>query len=133
MPTLRDAERYVGWPYVEGEFDCMHLAVMVQADLFGRVVPWPAEHPAGDAAQMRAIRRHAPELADRVAEPRAGDAVLMVCTTDKGTHLHIGTLFEQLGERWVLHSGPGTDTILQRLVDARRLGARVEGFYRWRA
>ena len=133
MATLRDAERlFVGLPYVRETFDCMHLAVMVQADLFGRIVRWRQQrHPANAAERDRLIRQHAAALARRVDEPRTGDAALMWPAGMHDEGLHIGTVFVERGERWVLHTSGGTGAVLQRLVDAQCLGLVVEGFYRW--
>lgn len=137
--TLRQAEALVGLAYVDGEFDCAHLAVMAQEYLFGRTVhlPLKGRHPAGRAGQAAAILRHRDELASRLeeaADVATGDAVLFTFEdVDGRVCWHIGTLLLQGGERWVLHTSEALrSSVLQRLDDCMRDGLFVEGFYRWR-
>lgn len=135
--TLRQAETLVGLTHVPGRFDCMHLALLAQRQLFGRAVPWPQQaHPLGRRHQAAMIRRHCADLARPLADdepPATGDGVLW--TVDAGTAgrgYHIGTLFVQAGERWVLHTSEDLgQSVLQRLRDCPAQGLRLEGFYRW--
>lgn len=137
-PTLRDAEALVGLPYRAGRFDCMHLAVKAQAELFGHVVRWPAgaRHPAGHADQMAVMRQHMGGIArslDAGDVAISGDAVLWrVAVGTPDEHWHVGTLFVQFGERWVLHTTAAKGaSVLQRLGECAVEGLQFEGFYRW--
>lgn len=134
--TLRDAEPFVGLPYVPGSFDCMHLALEVQAKLFGRYIrdPLGAHHPCGTRAQERALHLHRETLAELVAQPQTGDAVLFV-EPQAGGQLgyHIGTVFMDHTQRcWVLHTRFPHSSLLQPLSVCQNLGLQVEGFYRWK-
>lgn len=135
--TLRQAETLVGLVYVPGSFDCMHLAVLAQRQLFGRAVAWPAQHhPLGRRHQAAMIQRHCAVLARPLGadeQPATGDGVLWTAAAGPaGRGFHIGTLFVQGGERWVLHTSEELgESVLQRLADCAAHGLRLEGFYKW--
>lgn len=140
---LRRAEAMVGLRYVPGRFDCAHLAVAVQQQVFGRDVAAlklavgrrnPAQRPA-QAAKLQAARD---ALARRVPvnEARSGDLVLFVDPAAEGEAVqwHVGTLIRELSEQWVLHTHAGLgSSVLERLPDCCRRGLRLEGFYRLRS
>lgn len=135
---LERAQRYVGMPYLVGQFDCADLAQMVQWEVFGRVIALPANRhrPGGVRGQGREIQRLQGTVADPIAEPVTGCGVLMFEPDGSATSApmwHIGTAFVQGGEVWVLHNSEGMQgAALQRLADLKRFGLRVEGFYAWR-
>lgn len=134
-PTLRQAEGLVGLTYVPGRFTCMHLALLAQRELFGRdVAPQLAGRlPVRGEDQGRLLARWREVVASPVVDARTGDAVLF---KDGGGEWewHIGTLFVEGGEHWVLHTHQGIGaSVLERLRDTPRRGLRVEGFYRWLA
>lgn len=131
---LRRAESLVGLPYVEGQFDCGHLAVLAARELFGREVQLPVAQPhpcaARDQAAALAVCRR--ELARKVAEPQPGDLALFIEDLGIGAHQwHVGTLVAWQPEPWVLHTYAGAASVLQRLADCRRCGLVLEGWYRW--
>jgi hypothetical protein len=139
LPTLREAERLVGMAYEPGRFDCAHFAVLVQDELFGRTVAdWlAARHPVRPQRQGELLLRCRDGLADRV-EPEAvetGDVVLFTHWVGRMQmqQWHIGTLFVEGGERWVLHTSEGLgSSVLERLADCRSRGLQLDGFYRWK-
>lgn len=139
MVTLRQAEALVGVPYVDGEADCMHLALRAARELFGRPVAWPERrHPAGGKGQTALMQRHAAELARRLAEhelPESGDLVLWTRPHEGGSlhrRWHVGTLVVEHGRRWVLHTSQALGgSVLQPLDGTAAQGLRFEGFYRW--
>lgn len=135
--TLSDAERYVfaGLQYREGEYDCATLAVQVQRELFGREIDLPpaSGRAAGRAGQGRDIRRLQPSLSERVEAPATGDGALFWASEAGGRRWHIGTVFMQDGECWVLHMVDEVRGVaLQRLSDVLAQGLALEGFYRWK-
>lgn len=140
-PSLQDAEGYVGRAYVEGEFDCASLAVLVQRELFGREIDLPAagQRARGRRGQARDIQTMQPGLADPVTAPETGDAVILWAATTDGTppfnrQWHVGTVFLHAGETWVLHCANESQGVsLQRLDPLLRGGLHLDGFYRWRA
>lgn len=136
MATLRAAESLVGLPYVARSFDCMHLAVLAQQQLFGRTVRWAGGvHPARPAHQVALLRDAIGDVARPLADgeqPEGGDAVLWLAGGGRGTHFHIGTLLLHAGEQWVLHTSEELGaSVLQRLAECPLAGLRLEGIYRW--
>lgn len=131
--TLRDAEALVGMPYVEGTFDCAHLAVLAQHTLFGRDVLIPGRHPAGLRTQAAAIARLRFTVAEQVDLPATGDVALFIAEAAAGAlQWHIGTVFLHGGDQWVLHTRADDASRLQRVADVLRFGMLLEGFYRWK-
>ncbi len=132
-----DAQSYVGVEYVPGQYDCGHLFLDVQRQVFGRTVALPqivqshAQGRAHQAAQISAVRD---TLAQRVAEPVHGCAVLITSPADDGQLLwHVGTVFVYRAEAWVLHnSAVMGSAALNRLKDFGWRGQKIEGFYTWK-
>ena len=123
-------------PYVEGVFDCADLAAKVQCELFGLLVALPVhrKRPGGAMGQAREIHALQAEVADRIEQPVTGCGALMYEPTDNGQRWHIGTVFVAGGEVWLLHNSfTMACACLQRLADLQRFGARLEGYYAWRA
>lgn len=128
----RALQRYVGRPYEVGAFDCADLVVLVQDEVFCRPVRLPA-HPRGGAGQRAAVLRHRDAIAQRVAVPFTGAAVLFSDVSDKGDeHWHIGTVAVRLGEVWVLHNSHKMGGVrMDTLTDLQAWGMKFEGFYAW--
>lgn len=136
MPTLRDAEKYVGMAYDAACFDCADLAVLVQREVFDRVLDVPGDRarPGGVRGQAREIRHWRTALAYPVARPATGCAVLLLDGPQEcAVHWHIGTVFVSTeGEVWVLHASRSLGSVaLQRLRDLQCWGLAVEGYYAW--
>lgn len=137
--TLRDAEALVGVPYVDGEADCMHLALRAARELFGRDVAWPMRrHPSGGQRQTALMKRHAADLARGLGEheqPVSGDLVLWTRPHEGGSQhrrWHVGTVILGDGRRWVLHTSQAMGgSVLQPLEATAAQGLKFEGFYRW--
>lgn len=132
-----DAQSYVGAAYVPGEYDCAHLFLDVQRQVFGRTVTVPAAltcHAQGRAGQAAQISAARDALAQRIAEPVHGCGVLITSPNEAGHLLwHIGTVFVYRGEVWVLHnSAVMGNASLNRLRDFAWRGQRIEGFYTWK-
>lgn len=130
------AQSLVGLPYVVGEFDCAHLYLQVQKDIFGRDLVLPTQHLShakgrmGQGAQIRAARD---ELARQIEVPTHGCAVLLVSPSETSQLWHIGTAFSKSSDWWVLHnSGLMGSVCLTRLRDFAWRGQRIEGFYEWK-
>ncbi len=132
LPVWRALQGYVGRAYEVGAFDCADLAVLVQAEVFGRAVHLPT-HPRGGAGQRAAVLRHRDALAHRVAVPFTGAAVLFSDVNDKGDeHWHIGTVAIMRGDVWVLHNSYATGGVrMDPLADLQAWGMKFEGFYAW--
>ena len=82
------SDSYLGEPYRPVEADCAALAVRVAREVFGRHVDLP-QHAAGLRSGSRQIDAiaEAGSVAERVTDPRDGDAVLMRC---RGVLAHVG-------------------------------------------
>lgn len=133
--TLRQADSLVGLPYRRRAFNCLHLAVHAQWVLFGRVVAGTVRAvPTRAAEQDRMLLELRDELADRVDEPVVGDVALFEDLYEPG-QWHIGTLFSDGCEPWMLHSREAVGrSVLERLRETMTgRGLRLEGCYRWRA
>lgn len=140
---LRRAEMYVGRTCLPGRFDCVHLALLVQEEVFGRTLPAVPgvrkRHPVDPVAQHDLIESARDSLADPVDRPETGDAVLFKHAVQvRGTYLvevwHVATLFiDGVDEHWVLHTHDGCGSVvLERLAACRARGLRLDGFYRWK-
>ncbi|WP_370681022.1 hypothetical protein [Comamonas sp. GB3 AK4-5] len=128
-------DRFVGIPYCPRHMDCADLAMQVQGELFGREV-WVANkrpRPFLPAEQDAVISTYCDQLADLVAEPQDGDAVLM---REPGAQMagHIGTYFFVNYAPHVLHTATWMQggSTLHRLQDLSGFGLTVEGYYRWK-
>jgi hypothetical protein len=130
------SDRYVGLPYVEGEFDCADLARTVLAEVFGRDIRLPSERwYAGEtgcgkvramAAQIDALKT---DYAAPTAAPTEGDGVLLIA---RARMCHIGLYCVIANEPWVLHAASHARQVVRtRVRELERLGYRVEGYYRW--
>ena len=126
-----DAQSYVGVDYVPGVYDCAHLFLDVQRQVFGRAVQLPTEHPQGRAGQAAQVQRLRDEIAVRIPEPEHGCAVLITSPDDAGQWIwHIGTVFVFRGDTWVLHNSRIMGSAsLNRLRDFAWRGQKIEGFY----
>lgn len=129
--TAFDAARLVGLHYDPATFDCGHFFMRARRELFGQAITLPGRHPRGRRGQAALIGRLSAELAEQVDAPQSGDAVIYEQDDeDGGTHLHLGMVFVELGELWVLHLPEGGTSVLQREDDVRVHGLRRLGFYR---
>ena len=82
------AQGYVGREYVPGQYDCAHLAIDVQREVFGRHISLPAPHRLGRAGQVAQIRALRDELAGRAAEVQAAiDSLMRLDDLDRGRAL----------------------------------------------
>lgn len=129
-----DVDRFVGIPYDLRRMDCADLAILVQRELFGRTVQLPGKRPRPlrDGDQAQAIDAMAGQLADPVAQPQDGDAVLM---RDAGQAQagHIGTYFFLNFTPMVLHTSHALGaSVLHRVQDLSGYGLQITGYFRWK-
>ena len=140
MATQRDttadfkqAQTYVGQPYIDGEYDCAHFFLKVQQEMFGRDVHLPIQrHAQGrltQAAQICAVRD---EVAVGINTPVHGCAALLVGPSERGELWHIGVVLQHRHEWWVLHNSRAMGVTLNKLRELTQSGQRLEGFYQWK-
>lgn len=130
---LDKIEALVGIPYDARHMDCADLAMLAQAQVFGRTVMLPGRRPRPLRApeQDAAIAAYADQLAAPVETPQDGDAVLMR-EIGSGRAGHIGTYFFLNYTPYVLHTNALLGaSVLHRLQDLSATGLTIEGFYRW--
>ena len=98
LSDFAKAQGYVGIDYEPDFYDCAHLFIQVQREVFGRDIDVPtrfASHRQGRAGQAAQIKEARDSLATRVEGPEHGCAVLLV---GAGDVWHIGTVFMRHGE-----------------------------------
>ncbi|MFN3302803.1 MAG: hypothetical protein ACK44A_03685 [Roseateles sp.] len=127
----RDAAALVDLAYVPDRFVCGHFVMLTQAELFGRLITLPTAYPLGRRGQAAVLGRLTAELAERVDDPLTGDvAMYEQDDADGGVHFHLGTVFVERGELWLLHLPANGRSVLQRETDVRLHGLRRVGFFR---
>lgn len=123
------AEKYVGKPYIEDEYDCAELAREVLRVDFGQEIKLPTERACGLLGLSRQIERMKADVAILTIEPEEGDGVLMIA---RGRMDHIGIYCLINGVPYVLHnSRDAGHTCLHRVRDLPHHGLTVEGYYQW--
>lgn len=131
--VFRRLQAYVGRGYEPGVYDCAHLAVDVQREVFGRLVTLP-RHPGGSAGQRAAVLSLREAVATRVDVPYTGCAALFHDVNDKGDQVfHIGTVCLHRGEVWVLHNSYAMGGAhLHRFEQLQGWGMKLDGWYAWK-
>lgn len=127
----RDAAALVNLAYDGERFMCGHFVLKAQRELFGREIAMPWHYPKGRRGQAALMGKLSAELAEKVTDPQTGDVALYEQDdADGGWHFHLGTVFNELGELWLLHLPANGRSLLQREADVRLQGLRRVGFYR---
>lgn len=135
-PTLRlvqarDAAALINLPYEAERFVCGHFVMRTQRELFGREIQLPTAYPLGRRGQAAMLGRLTAELAVATDAPQTGDvAMYEQDDADGGAHFHLGTVFIELGELWLLHLPADGHSVMQRELQVRLQGLRRVGFYR---
>lgn len=131
-------DKYVGME-VSDRFDCADLAILVEKEVFGKVVQAPSvkdyHQYKGPLERFHAMADQVDKLkndyAVRTDQPSDGDAILLIT---RGYSQHIGVYTHIYGEPWALHACDmqiGPQVVLQRVRDLFIRGIRVEGYYKW--
>ena len=116
-------------PYAE-DFDCVHLLVLVQNEVFKRDVDIPIERESHIILKAKQIEQNKLHYLDPIDGEEAvdGDVVLM---RGRGRLNHTGVLAVIHGIRYVLHNVNNLGhVILTRIRDLDRIGLELEGYYR---
>lgn len=130
------SDKYLGRPYLRGEFDCADLVVEVAQAEFGRAVALP-RHAESVRARDKQIERLTGELGRRLDGaagelPQDGDIVLMKAA---GRRLslghHIGLVAVLPLAVCALHCLAGVGVARQPIDCLAARGLEVTGFYRW--
>ncbi len=130
------SDKYLGRPYLRGEFDCADLVVEVAQAEFGRAVALPS-HEEGVRARDRQIEQLTGELGRRLSNatgeaPRDGDIALMKAA---GRRLslghHIGVVAVLPLATCVLHCLAGMGVARHPIDCLAERQLTLTGFYRW--
>ena len=122
-------DKYVGMPYAE-DFDCVHLLVLVQHEVFKRELDVTVERESHVILKAKQLEQHKLHYLDPILWDDAvdGDVVLM---KGRGRLNHTGILAVIHGIRYVLHNVNNLGhVILTRIHDLDRIGLELEGYYR---
>ena len=130
------SDKYLGRPYLRGEFDCADLVVEVARAEFGRVVALPS-HAEGVRARDEQIERLTGELGRRL-DRAAGDVwddgdIALMKSAGRRLSLghHIGVVAVLPLAVCVLHCQAGVGVVRHPIdfLAARQL--ELTGIYRW--
>ena len=125
-------EKYVGLPYVKGEYDCAEFARCVLHNELRLDIPIPSERSwRGKDAQS--ILDFGNEFVFRTDEPRDFDAVVMRIRGDRlilGSH--VGLFAINGGIKYVIHCMSGIGVIMTQVGRLSAINLELEGFYRWK-
>lgn len=125
-------EDYIGREYIIDEYDCVHLLVDVQQNVFGHDLEIPVErenHLKNKSAQIAAHLDHYthPIEEDEIEE---GDMVLMKC---KGVLNHTGIVAFHKGVPYVVHNLRNIRSVaMHKIRDLQRYNLIVDGYYRFK-
>lgn len=136
MALAQVIERYVGVPYVPGQFDCADLVIKVLREVFGREISLPQDRvrPIAYHDMARTITDCASSVARRrpPGDIREGDGVLLARGSAYPTHIGVLVRLGEPGEWYVLHNAcVRISSVLTLLRDLPLHGWRVEGIYEW--
>lgn len=123
-------DAYIGKPYQEGTYDCAHLLVDVQVNVFHRRVNIPVERAQHIFLTARKIDEHRETYLEPITEEESqeGDVILMV---SRGRLSHIGVLAVIDGIKYVLHNLKSSGNVaLHKLRDLDKYALTLNGFYR---
>lgn len=125
--------KWLGKPYVEGEYDCMDFIQEVLRVDFGREIQVPTRWRG---STVRTMVREVEELGREVAEPRKGnryegDGVLLKPVGFRPTGFHIGLYALPNGEPHVLHLVETLGAVIYPCGTMAQHGWWVEGYYQW--
>ena len=130
------SDKYLGRPYLRGEFDCADLVVEVARAEFGRAVALP-RHAEGVRARDEQIERLTGELGRRLdgaagEAPQDGDIALMKAA---GRRLslghHIGVVAALPLAVCVLHCLAGVGVVRHPIDFLGDRQLELTGIYRW--
>jgi cell wall-associated NlpC family hydrolase len=129
---MTDWSEYIGIPYKFGGsdrngVDCWGLVRLVYRERYGRELP-AFEHNGLTEEECGLLVDHSKPLmnARRLDWPRLGDLVVMKIY---GHPCHVGIVVGGPGERNLLHTLKGHDSVIDR-YDGPTWQCRLDGFYR---
>jgi hypothetical protein len=123
------SDKYIGKPYIKGEYDCICLVSEVYLNEFGKQIDLPQEKGINNIGYQKAILNNKERLAYKISKPEEGCIVLMI---GKGRLNHIGIYYLHENIDWVLHNSENVGHVVRtkfRLLSL--VGYQVEGLYKW--
>lgn len=126
-------DQYVGLPYINDEFDCVHLATKVQNEVFGKSIQIPVAREEHIFKLSKQIEEHMNTYYEEVPKEEAqdGDLILMKC---KGRLNHTGVYCVIDGVPYVLHNLRSIGSVaLHRIRELDKHGMIYDSVYRVKA
>ena len=124
-------KRYVGKPYIQGEYECPHLVQEALSREFGIEVELPKVN--WRRTKPETLAELCSPLAERTERPVKGCGVLMrVQGHWKSLGSHVGLYSPVSGQGWVLHTMRRTGAIFVPLSSIHLYALELVGFYRWK-
>ncbi len=127
------AQAMVGLEYSSHDFDCADLCVLVQRELFQKQIHLPTHRRgrAGQAAQINVLKH---ELAMPVEQPFTGAAALYTSSSAGGWLWHIGTVFIEAFDIWILHNSKAIGHSVLTCHSEMKIKhlMNFQGFYAWK-
>ena len=124
-------EKWVGRPYVPGEFDCADLVKAVVEEVRGVYIPLPSDRE-WRGLPPDALRDLSREYAAQTMRPQEGDGVLMrIVGNRRSLGSHIGVYSEVAGSPWVLHSIEKLGVLFTPVSHLVRLQLEIQSYYQW--
>lgn len=124
------SDGYVGLPYIADTFDCVHLVVRVQNEVFGKQITIPVQREEHVFKLSKQIEEHMETFYEEVPKEDAqdGDLVLMKCA---GRLNHTGVYTVVGGVPYVLHNLRNLGSVaMHRLRDIEKYGIVFDSVYR---
>lgn len=119
---------FVGKPYIPDQYDCVHLVVDVQKQVYGKDIEIPVEREEHVFLLSKQIDQHLETFYEQVEVPQEGDMVLMKC---KGRLNHTGVYVVINGVAYVLHNLRSIMSVaLHKVRELEKYGVVVDSYYR---
>lgn len=125
-------EEYIGREYIVDEYDCVHLLVDVQQNVFGHEFSIPVERERHLINKSAQIQFHLDEYTTPIEEADIsdGDMLLMKC---KGVLNHTGIVAIHNDVPYVLHNLRNIKSVaMHKIRELENYGMVVDGYYRFR-
>ena len=125
------SEKYIGRPWINGEFDCADLVREVVLEIRGIQVDLPADRE-WRGLEPQALIDLGESVAAATATPIDGDCVLMkIVGNRRSLGSHVGVFGAVEGSPWVLHANESFGAMFCPVSHLPRLQFSLVGYYRW--
>lgn len=126
-------EDYIGREYIVGEYDCAHLVVDIQQNVFGNDFEVMVERDRSLRIQSEQIHQNLDKYVYPIdaSEAADGDMLLMKC---KGVLNHTGIVATNNNVKYVIHNLRNIRSVaMHKIRELPRYGLEIEGYYRFKS